>query len=109
MNSYSVRIWDVSQRTIRGKRWYRVRWTVEGAPKPFEKLFDRKALANSERSTLVSAANAGKPFDAETGRPVEEVKARNSTTWYEHARAYIEKKWPRQAANSRRGAVESLV
>lgn len=109
MNSYGVRIWDIGTRTIRGKKWYRLRWTVDGAPKPFEKLFKTKALADSDRSVLISAANAGRPFDVATGRPVDEVKARNTTTWYQHARAYIEKKWPRQAANSRKGTVESLV
>jgi integrase len=108
MISYQVRIWDVTDRVMRGKKWYRLRWTVSGAPKPFEKLFEKKALANSERAKLMSAANAGKPFDVATGRPVEELRAENATTWYLHARAYIGQKWPRLSANSRRGTVEAL-
>jgi integrase len=109
MKSYKVRIWEIGKRTIRGKTWYRVRWTVEGASKPFEELFQKKALANSFRSELVKAANDGQPFDTTTGRPVADVQARNATTWYAHSRAYIGMKWPRVAANSRRGIVEALT
>lgn len=109
MKSYEVRIWDVSRRTIRDKQWYRVRWTVAGAVKPFEKLFEKKALASSFRSELVKASNDGKPFDTVSGRPLAEVRARNTTTWYTHARAYIGMKWPRLAAKSRRSTVEALV
>ncbi|BCJ64603.1 tyrosine-type recombinase/integrase [Polymorphospora rubra] len=109
MKSFEVRIWEIGKRAIRGKTWYRVRWTVEGASKPFEELFQKKALANSFRSELVKAANDGQPFDTETGRPLAEVRARNATTWYGHVRAYMERKWPRLAAKSRRGTVEALT
>lgn len=109
MKSYEVRIWDISKRTIRGKTWYRVRWTVEGAAKPFEQLFQKRALADSFRSELVKATNAGEPFDTETGRPVSQARVRNTTTWYAHARTYVERKWPRLAANSRRSMVEALT
>jgi integrase len=109
MNSYDVRIWEIGERKLRGKKWYRVRWTIDGAPKPFEELFKTKALANSFRSELIKAANDGQPFDTEAGRPVSEARLKNTTTWYAHARAYIEKKWPRLAAKSRRSTVEALT
>jgi integrase len=109
VKSYQVRIWDVGKRTIRGKTWHRLRWTVEGAEKPFERLFKTKALANSARSELVKATNDGKPFDTVTGQPVERVQAWNATTWYSHARTYVGMKWPRVAAKSRRGIIEALV
>jgi integrase len=112
MNSYKVTVAEISERTIRGKLWYRVRWSVEGAPKRFEKTFGKKAQANSFRSDLLSATNAGKPFDTETGMPAlppELVREQNAPSWYGHARSYIQRKWPRLSANSRRGSVESLV
>ncbi|MFC7483425.1 hypothetical protein ACFQX7_30205 [Luedemannella flava] len=107
MSSYQVRIWDLGTRTIRGKKWYRLRWTVDA--EKFEKLYKTKALGDAARSVLVKAARAGEPFDPKTGRPVAEGRQQDQTTWYAHARAYIEMKWPRLAAKSRRGAVESLV
>ncbi|MBB2945333.1 integrase [Actinoplanes lutulentus] len=109
MRSYQVRIWDIGKRTIRSKLWYRVRWSVEGAARPFEELFAKKALANSFRSELVKAANDGQPFDTETGRPMSEIRALNAVTWYVHVREYMKAKWPRLAAKSRRGTVEALT
>ena len=109
MNSYQVKIWDVGHRTLRGKKRYRVRWTVDGAVSPFEELFRTKALATSFRSELVKAANDGQPFDTVTGRPVAAARARNATTWYAHARAFVGMKWPRVAARSRRSIVEALT
>jgi len=109
VNSYQVKIWEVGRRMLRGKTRYRVRWTVEGAVSPFEELFRTKALANSFRAELVKAANAGQPFDTVTGRPVNAARARNATTWYAHARSYVEMKWPRVAARSRRSIVEALT
>lgn len=109
MKSYEVRIWEVGKRVIRGKTWYRVRWTVQGASRSFDKLFQKKALANSFRSELMRAANDGQPFDTNTGRPLAEVRARNAVTWYVHVREYMERKWPRLAAKSRRGTVEALT
>jgi integrase len=58
---------------------------------------------------LVKAANDGQAFDTEIGRPLSEVRARNAVTWYQHVRAYMERKWPRLAAKSRRGTVEALT
>jgi integrase len=109
MNSFEVRIWDIGKRTIRGRLWYRVRWKVAGAPKPFEELFAKKALASAFRSELETAANKGRPFDIQTGRPVSDARSRNATTYYAHARVCVAKKWPRLAAKSRRSMVEALT
>jgi integrase len=109
MKSYQVNIWDTRVRTLRGKTRYRVRWTVRGSSKPFEELFRTKALADTFRSRLVTAARDGEAFDTITGRPISEVRARNTTTWYAHARAYVAMKWPRLAAKSRRSTTEALT
>ena len=75
----------------------------------FEEMFRTKALAHSFRAELVQAANAGEPFDPATGRPVSEARTKNPTTWYAHSRAYVEVKWPRAAAKTRRSIVEALT
>jgi integrase len=49
------------------------------------------------------------PFDEVSGLPEAMVRAQDRTTWYEHARSYIEMKWPSLAAKSRRSAVEALA
>ncbi|MFI7659139.1 tyrosine-type recombinase/integrase [Micromonospora parva] len=72
-------------------------------------LFRTKALAHSFHAELVQAANAGEPFDPATGRPVSEARTKNPTTWYAHSRAYVEMKWPRAAAKTRRSVVEALT
>ncbi|BCJ27961.1 tyrosine-type recombinase/integrase [Actinocatenispora sera] len=111
MNSYDVQISDVWKRKdsggVRRSRPYRLRWKVGG--QPFELYYRTKALANSDRARLVHAANAGEPFDTETGRPVTEARTLNMPTWYEHARDYVAMKWPRAAAKTRRSMVEALV
>jgi integrase len=107
MNSYQVRVFAISKRPDYKVRPWRVRWSVEN--KRFEESFRTRALADSFRAGLIKASNAGEPFDVETGRPVSVVRARNSTTFYVHARAYVAMKWPRAAARSRRGMVETMT
>lgn len=107
MNSYQVQVWEITKRADRKSRPWRVRWSVDG--ERFEELFRTKALATSFRSELVKAANDGVPFDRKTGRTVAEGRARNTTTCYAHFRAYIEVKWGRAAAKSRRSIAEGLV
>ncbi|MEV1071703.1 hypothetical protein [Micromonospora parva] len=102
MKSYEVQIWEIAKRVDRKARPWRVRWAVSG--QRFEDLFRTKALAHSFRAELVQAANAGEPFDPATGRPVSEARTKNPTTWYAHSRAYVEMKWPRAAAKTRRSS-----
>lgn len=107
MKSYEVQIWEIAKRADRKARPWRVRWAVSG--QRFEDMFRTKALAHSFRAELVQAANAGEPFDPATGRPVSEARTKNPTTWYAHSRAYVEMKWPRAAAKTRRSIVEALT
>ncbi|MCG5444413.1 hypothetical protein NIE79_002566 [Micromonospora sp. NIE79] len=107
MKSYEVQIWEIGKRADRKARPWRVRWAVSG--QRFEDMFRTKALAHSFRAELVQAANAGEPFDPATGRPVSEARTKNPTTWYAHSRAYVEMKWPRAAAKTRRSIVEALT
>jgi integrase len=108
MSTYDVKVHDIAKRDDRGKgKSYRVRWIVAG--KRFERSFITKALADQFRNGLLSATKAGTAFDEVTGLPEPLVKERNRTTFYEHARSYVEMKWPRLAAKSRRSMVEALT
>jgi integrase len=106
MSSFEVRFWDV--RKLEGKRRpYQVRWVVAGREK--SRTFATRALADSFRSNLVTKARKGEAFDEETGLPVDEARGRSGRTWYEHACAYVDMKWPHAAATSRRSIAEALV
>jgi hypothetical protein len=63
--SFDVRVWEI--RSYEGKRGvtYTVRWTV--ARRQRSETFKTKALAESFRAELLSAARRGEGFDVETG------------------------------------------
>jgi hypothetical protein len=63
--SYDVRVWNI--RLVNGAkgRRYQVRWTVAG--EVHYSTFATKALADSHRAKLKTAARAGEAFDVATG------------------------------------------
>lgn len=71
-----------------------------------EDRFATKALAESFRSQLISATRSGEPFDELTGLP--ESRARE-VSWLDHAISYVDVKWPRAAAKSRKSTAEALT
>ncbi|GII20839.1 tyrosine-type recombinase/integrase [Planosporangium mesophilum] len=106
-NTYDVRIWKTEvYKGARGNTYW-VRWGVAG--KPWKEPFKQKALAESFRSELVSAARKGEAFDTESGRPVSMRRAAGDMSWYEFACAYVDMKWPRVAATTRRTHAEALT
>ena len=108
MTSYHVRFWDIKKISDTARGRYRVRWAVDG--REHCKSFATKALADAFLGTLKDAARDGTPFDPVTGQPAPPATARAGTvTWYEHARAYSQMKWPDLAAKSRRSAAEALT
>ena len=54
----------------------------------------------------MAAARVGEPFDPVTGLP--ESRARD-VSWFEHACGYVEMKWPRAAAKSRKSIAEAMT
>lgn len=105
--TYDVRIW--STETYEGKRGntYYVRWSVGG--KPRKEPFKTKALADGFRSELVSGARKGEAFDMESGRPLSMQRTTRDMSWYDFACAYVDLKWPRVAATTRRTHAEALT
>ncbi len=103
MSSYQVRFWAIRKRPER-RMSFQLRWVVAG--REHSESFLTKALADAFRAELMSAARAGEPFDPVTGLP--ESRARD-VSWFEHACGYVEMKWPRAAAKSRKSIAEAMT
>lgn len=107
MSSYDVKVHELQIRRDRPQRPWRLRWSVEG--QRFEHRYATKALADNFRARLLRAMRDGEAFDEQSGLPESDARARTRVTWYEHACAYAEMKWPSAAAKSRKSMVEALV
>ncbi|MFF0397439.1 tyrosine-type recombinase/integrase [Streptomyces sp. NPDC005248] len=107
MHTYDVRIWAVRQRKDRGQTSAELRWKTGHIP--HSQTFRTKTLADGRRAELLRASHAGEPFDEATGVPVRELRQRNDVSWYQHARDYIEMKWPHSPGSTRRTLSEAMA
>ncbi|MDX2727271.1 tyrosine-type recombinase/integrase [Streptomyces sp. PA03-2a] len=107
MHTYDVRVWAVRQRKDRGQTSAELRWKTGHTP--HSQTFRTKTLADGRRAELLRAAHAGEPFDEATGVPVRELRHRNDVSWYQHARDYIEMKWPHSPGSTRRTLSEAMA
>jgi hypothetical protein len=106
MSSFDVRVFAIRRRP--GRRVFEVRWRVADRDK--SRSFMTRALADSYRAELISAARRGLDFDSATGKPTAWAAPEPVTvTWYEHAVAYSEMKWPRLAPHSRASLADALA
>lgn len=89
--TYDVQVW--ATRTYQGQRTktYTVRWAVAGRERT--KSHQTRKLAESFRSSLLSAARQGLAFDVATGQPEHVARQLSSATWYLHAMALVDMKW----------------
>src|SRR5512135_1311296 len=80
------------------------------AGKGHSKNFGTYALADSFRAELLTAARQGQPFDATTGLPLSLLSQQEpERSWWEHACAFIDMKWPRVAPRSRQSIADALA
>ncbi|WP_327422404.1 hypothetical protein OG763_20450 [Streptomyces sp. NBC_01230] len=107
MHTYDVRIWAVRQRKDRGPTSAELRWKTGHTP--HSQTFRTKTLADGRRAELLRAPHAGEPFDEATGVPVRELRQHNDVSWYQHARDYIEMKWPHSPGSTRRTLSEAMA
>ena len=84
-----------------------MRWSVAG--KERKEPFKTVALADGFRSDLVAAARKGEAFDVDTGLPVSMRRAARVMSWYDLACTFVDMKWPRVAATTRRTHAEALT
>ncbi|SES38126.1 hypothetical protein SAMN05216188_1486 [Lentzea xinjiangensis] len=107
--TFKVRVWSiVTNKRAKGST-YTVRWKLEGRRYPCKETFPQYTPADSFRSALVSAAKSGEAFDLDTGLPVSMKRADKDMAWFEFAVKYVDSKWPRAAATSRRSIAEAMM
>jgi len=107
MDSYDVRFWDIKKLGNGTAARYRVRWAVDG--REHCKSFKARPLADGFLDGLKDAVRDRRPFSHRTGLPETGTSDGEMITWYQHARAYTEAKWPVLAPVSRRSVAEALV
>ncbi|WP_097865511.1 tyrosine-type recombinase/integrase [Streptomyces sp. rh34] len=103
---YDVKIWGIRKRPDRAAA-YQLRWRA-GA-QPFSKSYKIKARADGRRAELLTALRNRERFDTDSGLPESEVRALESPTWFAHARAYAEMKWPAASAKHRASIADALA
>ncbi|WP_327033906.1 integrase [Micromonospora ureilytica] len=106
-STYDVRVHGILKNQLSKGYSYVVRWKVAG--EPFRKTFATRALAESYRSKLVVSQREGVAFDKASGLPEPMARALNARSWYDHAVAYVDMKWPRASAKHRKGIAETLA
>jgi integrase len=105
--TYDVRVWGID--IYRGKRatTYYVQWRV--GKRRRKEPFKHKALAESFQAALLTASRKGEAFDVQSGRPVSMLRATRDMSWYDFTCKYVDLKWPRIAATTRRTIAEALT
>ncbi|MFC1410973.1 tyrosine-type recombinase/integrase [Streptacidiphilus sp. N1-12] len=106
MLTFDVRINEIRERPGRPKP-YELRWTV--GIQRHSKSYATKTLAQGREAELRTAMRKGEQFDAETGVPASELRLKDQSTWFEHARKYAEMKWKRSSAKSRGTRADALA
>ncbi len=105
--TYDVSVWSIEAYKGTRATTYYVLWKVAG--RRWKRSFKVKALAESFRAELMAASRRGEAFDVDTGRPVSLQRQTRDCSWYEHACAFADVKWPRVAATTRRTHAEALT
>ena len=106
MSSFDVRVFAIRRRP--GRKTFEVRWRVAGRDR--SRSFVSRALADSYRAELVRAAAKGLAFAPGTGEPESwAAPGPEPVTWYRHAVAYAEMKWPHLAPHSRASLADALA
>jgi integrase len=106
VSSFDVRVFAIRRRP--GRKAFEVRWRVAGRDR--SRSFMTRALADSYRAELVCAARKGLAFAAGTGEPEAwAAPGPEPVTWYRHAVAYAQMKWPHLAPHSRASLADALA
>ncbi len=105
--TYDVSVWSIEVYQGKQRNTYYVLWKVAG--RRWKEPFKVKALAESFRAELMTAARKGEAFDVASGRPVSMQRPNRDMSWYQHACAFADVKWPHVAATTRRTHAEALT
>ena len=105
--TYDVRVYRTEVYKGAKVTTYKVRWKT--AHRLWKEGFRNAALADSFRSSLMTAARKGEAFSLSTGRPVSWKRDESSLTWYALTLDYAAAKWPYVAPNHRKSIAEALT
>jgi hypothetical protein len=104
VSSFDVRVFAIRRRPSR--KAFEVRWGVAGDR---SRSFMTRAMADGYRAELVRAARKRLAFNPGTGEPESwAAPGLEPVTWYRHAVAYAEMKWPHLAPHSRASLAVAL-
>ena len=105
--TYDIRVYRTEVYKGAKVTTYKVRWKT--ARRLWKEGFRNAALADSFRSSLLTAARKGEAFSLSTGRPVSWERKESTVTWYALALDYTAAKWPDAAPNHRKSIAEALT
>jgi hypothetical protein len=105
--AYDVRVYRTDVYKGAKVTTYRVRW--KAGHRLWQEGFRNAALADSFRSSLLTAARKGEAFSLITGRPVSWQRNKSARTWYDLTLDYAAAKWPHAAPNHRKSIAEALT
>jgi hypothetical protein len=105
--TYDVRVYRT--KVYKGARvtTYKVRWKT--GHRLWKEGFRNAALADSFRSSLLTAARRGEAFSLSTGLPGSWKHNESALTWYALTLNYTAAKWPYAAPNHRKSIAEALT
>jgi site-specific recombinase XerD len=106
-STYDVRVYKTE--VYRGAKvtTYKVRWKT--GHRLWKEGFRNAALADSFRSSLLTAARKGEAFSLGTGRPHSWKRDERAVTWYALTLDYTAAKWPYASPNHRKSIAEALT
>jgi site-specific recombinase XerC len=105
--TYDVRVYKTEMYKGAQVTTYKVRWKT--GRRLWKEGFRNAALADSFRSSLLTAARKGEAFSLTSGRPVSWQRAESTLTWYALTLDYAAAKWPYAAPNHRKSIAEALT
>lgn len=105
--TYDVRVYRTDVYKGTKVTTYRVRWKT--GHRLWREGFRNAALADSFRSSLLTAARKGEAFSLTTGQPVSWSRDESTLTWYDLTLEYTAAKWPYAAPNHRKSIAEALT
>jgi hypothetical protein len=91
-STYNIRVYRTEMYKGARVTTYRVRWRA--GDRLWREGFRNAALADSFRSSLLTAARKGEAFGLTTGRPVSWKRDEAVLTWYALTLDYTAAKWP---------------
>jgi len=106
-STYDVRVYRTEVYKGAKVTTYKVRWKT--AHRLWKEGFRNTALADSFRSSLLTAARKGEAFSLTTGRPVSWSRDDSTLSWYDLTLDYAAAKWPYAAPNHRKSIAEALT